>query len=102
MLDTGPQALVFDVFGTVVDWRSTIAREGEELGQSKNIDLDWTTFANAWRSRYTPSMNRVRRGEIAWTNLDALHRSSLEDLLIEFGVKGLTKEEKDHLNLVWR
>jgi 2-haloacid dehalogenase len=100
-MTSDPKALVFDVFGTVVDWRSTIVREGEELGRTKNLDVDWAAFADAWRSRYAPSMNRVRRGEIAWTNLDALHRASLEELLREFGIEGLTEEERDHLNRVW-
>ncbi len=97
----GMKALIFDVFGTVVDWRSTIIREGEELGRTKDLSVDWAAFADAWRSRYVPSMNRVRRGEIPWTNLDDLHRTSLEELLREFGVEGLTEEEKDHLNRVW-
>jgi 2-haloacid dehalogenase len=72
-----PKALVFDVFGTVVDWRSTIIREGEALGREKQIDADWGAFADAWRSRYAPSMERVRHGEISWTKLDDLHRASL-------------------------
>jgi 2-haloacid dehalogenase len=95
------RALIFDVFGTVVDWRSSVIREGEELGRKKNLDVDWAAFADTWRSRYAPSMNRVRRGEIAWTNLDALHRTSLEVLLREFGVEGLTEDERVHLNRVW-
>ncbi len=95
------KALAFDVFGTVVDWRSGVIREGEELGKAKNLRVDWAAFADEWRSRYAPSMDRVRRGEIPWSNLDALHRASLEDLLVEFGIEGLTEEEKDHLNKVW-
>ena len=71
---TGARALAFDVFGTVVDWRSTIIREGEALGREKGLDVDWAAFADAWRARYAPSMNRVRSGEVPWTNLDALHR----------------------------
>jgi len=96
-----PKALIFDVFGTVVDWRGSVIREGEQLGREKNLDVDWAAFADAWRGRYVPSMNRVRWGDIAWTNLDALHRASLEALLGEFGIKDLTEEEKDHLNRVW-
>jgi 2-haloacid dehalogenase len=95
------EALVFDVFGTVVDWRSTIIREGEALGREKHLDVDWAAFADAWRGRYAPSMERVRRGEIPWTRLDDLHRASLEDLLEEFGIEGLSDAEKDHLNRVW-
>jgi 2-haloacid dehalogenase len=94
-------ALVFDVFGTVVDWRSTIIREGEALGREKGFEVDWPAFVDAWRGRYAPSMDRVRGGEIPWTNLDALHRASLEELLDEFGVESLSEEEKDRFNRVW-
>ena len=95
------QALIFDVFGTVVDWRSTVIREGEALGREKKIDVDWGAFADAWRGRYTPSMERVRRGEISWTKLDDLHRASLEELIPEFGIEGMTDAEKDRFNRVW-
>jgi 2-haloacid dehalogenase len=95
------KALVFDVFGTVVDWRSSVIREGEKLGREKDLEVDWAAFADAWRARYAPSMDRVRRGELPWTNLDALHRASLEDLLAEFGIEGLSEAEKDHFNQVW-
>jgi 2-haloacid dehalogenase len=95
------KALIFDVFGTVVDWRGTVIREGEELGRKKNLDVDWAAFADDWRGRYAPSMDLVRRGELPWTNLDALHRASLDELLEEFGIEGLSEEEIDHLNKVW-
>ena len=95
------QALAFDVFGTVVDWRDSVIREGEKLDRKKDLDVDWAAFADAWRGRYKPSMDKVRSGELTWTNLDALHRSSLEELLEEFGIAGLTEEEKDHLNKAW-
>jgi 2-haloacid dehalogenase len=95
------QALAFDVFGTVVDWRSGVIREGEGLGRKKGLDVDWAAFADAWRARYKPSMDKVRSGEQPWKTLDALHRASLEELLVEFGIEGLTEEEKDHLNKVW-
>ncbi len=94
-------ALIFDVFGTVVDWRGSVIREGEELGRKKNLEVDWAAFADEWRGRYAPSMDRVRRGELPWANLDALHRASLEELLEEFGVEGLSEEDIDHLNKVW-
>jgi 2-haloacid dehalogenase len=95
------QALTFDVFGTVVDWRSGVIREGEGLARKKDLDVDWPAFADAWRGRYKPSMDKVRSGEQPWKTLDALHRASLEELLVEFGIEGLTEEEKDHLNKVW-
>lgn len=96
-----PRALVFDVFGTVVDWRGSVIREGKELGRRKGIETDWPAFADAWRGRYAPSMGKVRRGELPWTKLDDLHRASLEELLDEFGIEGLSEEEKDHFNRVW-
>jgi len=95
------KALAFDVFGTVVDWRGGVIRAGEELAQSKRLDVDWPAFADAWRKKYAPSMDRVRQGKLPWTNLDALHRASLDELLQEFGVGGLTEGEKDRLNKAW-
>ena len=95
------RALAFDVFGTVVDWRSGVIRAGREMARKKNIDVDWPAFADAWRRKYAPSMDRVCRGDLPWTNLDALHRASLDELLEEFGVGGLTEEEKAHLNKAW-
>ncbi|MGH3086325.1 MAG: HAD-IA family hydrolase, partial [Rubrobacteraceae bacterium] len=95
------KGLVFDVFGTVVDWRSGVIQAGEELGKKNNLDIDWPAFADAWRGRYQPSMQRVRNGEVPWTNLDDLHRASLEELLKEFGIEGLSEDEKAHFNRVW-
>lgn len=96
------KALTFDVFGTVVDYRSTIIREGEQINRAKNLQVDWAQFADAWRGRYRPSMDRVMRGEIPWTNLDSLHRLSLDELLTEFKIHDrFTEDEKDHLNRVW-
>ena len=95
------RALTFDVFGTVVDWRSGIIREAEAIGRSRGISWDWAKFADAWRALYQPSMNRVRRGELPWRPLDELHRSALEQILREFGVEGLSEAEIDYLNRAW-
>jgi len=95
------RALIFDVFGTVVDWRGSIVAEGEVWGKSIGLAIDWARFADRWRSGYAPAMNQVRRGELPWTKLDALHRMLLEDLLREFEVTGLSEETKDHWNRVW-
>src|SRR4051812_22370386 len=85
--------LVFDTFGTVVDWRSSVTAEGERLGRAKGIQgVDWAAFADAWRAGYGPSMNRVRRGELPWTKLDVLHRMTLDDLLVKFKISGLTED----------
>ena len=98
---TGVRALVFDVFGTVVDWRTSIIQESAELGRAKGIEADWGLFADAWRGRYRPFMDRVRHGEIPWTNVDALHRMALDELLTEFGISYLNELEKDELNRAW-
>ena len=95
------KALTFDVFGTVVDWRSSVIREGETLGIARGIDVDWAEFADRWRGGYAPAMARVRSGELPWTNVDALHRMILDGLLEEFGITGLTEEAKAYLNQVW-
>jgi 2-haloacid dehalogenase len=95
------KALVFDTFGTVVDWRSSVIAEGQKLGKEKRLDVDWSKFADAWRAGYGPSMDRVRKGVIPWTKLDALHRGTLDKLLVEFHITGLSEAEKDHLNRVW-
>jgi 2-haloacid dehalogenase len=94
-------ALVFDVFGTVVDWRGSIIREGQLLGKRKGIDVDWVAFADAWRGGYQPAMQRVRSGQIPWVNIDGLHRLILNDLLRQFDIKGLSEEEIDHFNRAW-
>lgn len=95
------RALTFDVFGTVVDWRGSLIREGEVLGAAKGLKVDWARFADAWRAGYAPTMDRVRRGELPWTKLDHLHRMILDTLLDDFTITGLSEAEKDHLNRVW-
>jgi 2-haloacid dehalogenase len=95
------RVLVFDTFGTVVDWRGSVIAEGERLGKAKRLDVDWAAFADAWRAGYAPSMNRVRKGELPWTKLDHLHRMTLDELLVRFKIEGLTEQEKAHLNRVW-
>ena len=95
------KALAFDVFGTVVDWRSTVIREGRALGKAKGLDVDWAAFADAWRDGYGPAMNRVRNGELQWKTIDELHRLILDGLLERFSITGLDEAEKDRLNRVW-
>ena len=95
------QALVFDVFGTVVDWRSSIIREGKAFGARLGVEADWERFADAWRARYQPSMESVRSGQRAWTNLDELHRESLLALLEEFDLGDVSDADVDHLNRAW-
>src|SRR5229473_5332578 len=95
------KALVFDVFGTVVDWRASVTREVTELARRKGLTVDGAKFADAWRAGYGPSMNRVRSGELPWTRLDALHRMTLDKILVDFGMTSLSEPEKDALNRAW-
>jgi len=98
---THVKALVFDVFGTVVNWRTAVARQVEQLAQRKGVTVDGAKFADAWRAGYGPSMNRVRSGELPWTRLDDLHRMTLEKILGDFGITTLTDAEKAELNRSW-
>jgi 2-haloacid dehalogenase len=98
---SGVKALTFDVFGTVVDWRSSVIAEARALGKAKGLSVDWEAFVDAWKPAYYAGMDRVRKGEIPWTNVDDIHRAKLEELLVEFGVTGWTEAEKDHFNRVW-
>lgn len=97
-----PKALIFDTFGTVVDWRGSIIEEGKAWGKAKGFEIDWPSFADRWRAGYAPSMEKVRKGELPWTKLDDLHRMILDELLMEFRmIPSLTEQDKDHLNRVW-
>jgi len=95
------KALVFDTFGTVVDWRSSIAKEIEDLAARKGFKVDGAKFADAWRGGYGPSMNRVRSGELPWTVLDDLHRMILDKILVDFNITGLSAAETEALNRAW-
>ena len=96
------KVLLFDTFGTVVDWRSSVTAEGQRLAKAKGwTHVDWAAFADAWRGEYGPSMNKVRRGELPWTKLDVLHRMALDQLLVKFKIEGLTEAEKVDFNRVW-
>ena len=91
------QVLAFDIFGTVVDWHGSIAREVRAL--YPQVDAD--AFALAWRAGYQPAMARVMRGEQGWTLIDALHRQILDEVLPRFGLSHLGEAERQHLNRVW-
>ena len=71
------EVLVFDVFGTVVDWRGSIIKEGEQVWKEQGVNIDWAAFADVWRSGYKPAMDRIRRGEVDWATIDTLHRRFL-------------------------
>jgi 2-haloacid dehalogenase len=95
------QALLFDVFGTVVDWRGSIIAELTRFGADKGIAADWAAFTDDWRGMYQPAMEEVREGRRAWTILDVLHRESLDRLIVKYGIARLSEVEKDHINRVW-
>jgi 2-haloacid dehalogenase len=97
----GVEALCFDVFGTVVDWRSSVTRQAEALLAPHGVSLDWDAFARAWRVRYQPAMEAVRSGRRPFVKLDQLHRENLEAVLAEFGIEGLLEPALAELNLAW-
>jgi 2-haloacid dehalogenase len=98
---TEVKALCFDVFGTVVDWRESVARDAAALLEARGVRRDWHGFADAWRARDQPAMEEVRSGRRPWTRLDDLHRENLLALLDELGIGGLSEPEIDHLNRAW-
>ena len=95
------KALSFDVFGTVVDWRGSLIREGQLLEKRHGIRADWAGFADAWRAGYHPAMDRVRKGELPWTHIDTLHRMILDAVAPQFGLSSLGEKGLAELNLAW-
>lgn len=96
------KALIFDVFGTVVDWRTGIARQAESFFARYGIDVDATVFADAWRAKYQPAMEQVRSGGRVYIPLDILHRENLEEVLSDFGIgASLTAVERAAFNRAW-
>jgi 2-haloacid dehalogenase len=96
------RACLFDVFGTVVDWRTSVSRDLAAFAKEKGITgIDWLEFAVEWRKLYQPSMEEVRSGRRAFTILDVLHRESLDKLISRYGIKGLSEADVDHLNRAW-
>ena len=99
------RALAFDVFGTVVDWRGSIVREGQAHTRATGLQVDWPAFADAWRAGYVPAMQRAVQpradGSSAWADIDTLHREILDELLPRFGLDALTEAERVQLNRVW-
>lgn len=95
------RALTFDVFGTTVDWRTGVAAEARRLGELHGIEADWERLADEWRALYMPSMDRVRRGELPWTNFDQLHRISLDQVLRSVGADEFDLSTRDELTRAW-
>lgn len=101
MMDHAPKALFFDVFGTLVDWRSSIAREAERILVPLGHSVDWLAFADAWRGEYQPAMEEIRSGRLPFCKLDVLHRRNLDRILPRFGIADLAEDALQHLNLAW-
>ncbi len=96
-----PKALFFDIFGSIVDWRGSIAREAEILLAPLGHKLDWPAFADAWRNEYQPGMEEVRSGAIPFSRLDVIHRRNLERILPRFALSALDEATRTNLNLAW-
>jgi 2-haloacid dehalogenase len=99
---TNVKACIFDVFGTVVDWRSSVIAEATEWGEAKGLKVNWIEFTDRWRLGYKPAMDKVRKREIPWTKLDDLQRLILEELLQHYKIEGLSEQEKVEWAHVWR
>jgi 2-haloacid dehalogenase len=95
------RALVFDVFGTLVDWRTSIARETRSVLAPLGLHVDWEKFADAWRDQYQPAMEDVRSGRLPFSKLDVLHRRNLDVVLTEFGLGKVDEPTRMHLNVAW-
>ncbi len=96
-----PRAILFDTFGTIVDWRTSLIDELTLFGEHRGLEADWAELVDRWRAAYAPSMDEVRKGHRPWTKLDDLHRISLDRLLTEFGLDDLTEDERHHINKGW-
>jgi 2-haloacid dehalogenase len=97
----GVKAILFDTFGSVVDWRGSLIADLTAWSATRGIAADWATLVDEWRAAYAPSMDRVRRGELPWTILDDLHRASLDRLVARFAIQDLTEADLDHINRGW-
>ena len=98
---TDLRAILFDTFGTVVDWRGSLIAELTAFGTRRGLSADWAALVDAWRGAYKPSMDAVRQGAQPWTKLDDLHRASLDRLLTEHGLDALTEADRVHLTMAW-
>lgn len=99
---TAVKALLFDVFGTVVDWRTSLINDLTRWGGERGIVADWTSLVDAWRQAYVPSMDEIRKkSEKDYLSLDVLHRRSLDKLVAQFGIEGLSEDDLRYINRGW-
>ncbi|OJY78587.1 MULTISPECIES: haloacid dehalogenase type II [unclassified Rhizobium] len=98
---TKPRALLFDTFGTIVDWRTSLIDELTAFGLERGVDADWTGLVDAWRGNYVSSMDEVRKGLRPWTKLDDLHRATLDKLVAALDISGLSEGDLRHINKGW-
>ena len=96
-----PKAVLFDVFGTLVDWRGSLIEELSAFGSRRGVACDWAALVDAWRASYAPSMDRVRRGEQPWRKLDDLHRATLDELCARFGLDALSEDDRRWMTWGW-
>lgn len=95
------EIIAFDVFGTLVDWRTSIAAELARIGERAGLSADWPAAADAWRSRYGPALAQVLRGQREYQPLDALHATMLDEVVAEYDLRALTEADRDELVLAW-
>ncbi|HEY3067558.1 MAG TPA: haloacid dehalogenase type II, partial [Methylomirabilota bacterium] len=95
------RALLFDTYGTVVDWRGSVLRELHVVAERKKLRLDCVRFLDDWKAAYRPGMDQVNRGEIPWTTIDTIYRRRLDELLVSYAIGSLTEDEVDDLARVW-
>lgn len=96
-----PKALLFDTFGTTVDWLSSMTAHGRRMGAERGIDADWEGLAKEWRAHYKPAIKPVREGERKWAGFDTLHREELDKIVGKFGAKELSDSDRDRLTMGW-
>jgi 2-haloacid dehalogenase len=95
------KAIVFDTFGTVMNWRVSVIEDFRLFGKRKAIDVNWEAFVDEWRTAYRPGMDAVRSGKWPWTKVDRIYRMKLDEILPKYGINGITEDEKVYLNRVW-
>jgi len=95
------RALLFDTYGTVVDWRGSVLRELQIMARGKGLGLDCARFLDEWKAAYRPGMDQVNRGELPWTTIDTIYHRRLQELLVRYGITSLAADEVDALARVW-